>query len=98
MIKTYNGAQAGKLSFVRVLRGEIGDGATLNDTRVGGIFKMMGHTQNKVAKAVAGDVVALGRLEDVKTGTALSASGKAKGVAWPAPLKPVTATFLGSMV
>jgi elongation factor G len=91
VFKTYNGASAGKLSFARVLRGEIADGATLNGTRVGGIFKMMGHTQTKVAKAAAGDVVALARLEDIKTGTALSPSGKAKGPDWPAPLKPVFA-------
>jgi elongation factor G len=91
VFKTYNGAQAGKLSFARVLRGEIADGATLNASRVGGIFKMMGHNQTKVAKAVAGEVVALGRLEDIKTGTALSPSGKAAGVTWPAPMKPVFA-------
>ena len=91
VFKTYNLARAGKLSMVRVLRGEIADGATLNGTRVGGMFRMMGLNQDKVAKAGAGEVVALGRMDDVKTGDALTESGnRPDGMAdWPAPLDPL---------
>jgi len=91
VFKVYNGAQAGKLSYARVLRGEIADGATLNGVRVSGMFKMQGQQQNKVAKAGAGEVVALGRMDEIKAGDALSASGEATGVEWPAPITPVYA-------
>ena len=91
VFKVNNGAQAGKLSMARVWRGEISDGATLNGTRVSGMFKMLGQQQNKVSKAVAGEVVALGRMDDVKAGDILSASGSADGPAWPAPMTSVYA-------
>ena len=91
VFKTYNGAPAGKLSFARVWRGEIADGATLNDVRVGGVFKMFGAQQTKLAKAGAGSVVALARMEGVKTGDALSASGRSEGADWPDVMKPVFA-------
>ena len=91
VFKTYNGAQSGKLSYSRILRGEFADSANVNGTRISGIFKMMGQTQNKVAKAVIGEVVALGRLENIKTGTTLSASGAVENLDWPAPLEPVYA-------
>jgi elongation factor G len=42
VFKTYHLPRAGKLSMVRVLGGEIADGATLNGNRVGGQFTMTG--------------------------------------------------------
>ncbi|MAF49854.1 MAG: elongation factor G [Rhodospirillales bacterium] len=89
--KIYNGATSGKLTFARVWRGELADGTSLNGSRVSGIFKMMGLQQNKMSAAKAGDVVALGRVEDVKTGDALSPSGDASAADWPEPVTPVYA-------
>jgi elongation factor G len=43
-----------------------------DDARVGGIFVLRGDTQTKLADAVLGDTVALGRLEGVITGETLS--------------------------
>ena len=89
--KIYNGATSGKLTFVRFWRGEFTDGGSLNGSRVSGIFKMMGLAQNKISSARAGDVVALGRVEDVKAGDALSASIGAEAAPWPERITPVYA-------
>jgi len=93
VFKTYNLPRAGKLSMARVFGGEIADGATLDGHRVGGMFKLLGLHQDKVAKAEAGDVVALGRMDEVKTGDVLTASGKRPPglIEWPAPMTPLFA-------
>lgn len=91
VFKTYNGAAAGKLSFVRVWRGEIADGMSLNGVRIGGIARVFGAQQAKLTKAVAGEVVGLARMEGIKTGDVLSPSGKAAGADWPDLMKPVFA-------
>ncbi len=96
VFKTYHMPHTGKLALARVMRGEISDGASLNGERVSGVFHMLGHDQTKVAKAGAGEVVALGRMDAVKTGHLLTPSGKApEGAApWPAPLVPLFAVSL----
>ncbi len=91
VFKINNGAQAGKLSLARIWRGEITDGSTLNGVRVSGMYKMMGAQQNKIAKAGAGEVVALGRMDEVKAGDTLSPSGEVAGPDFPEPPKPVYA-------
>jgi elongation factor G len=76
VLKTFNGSH-GKLSLARVLNGALKDGAVLHrrdggDVRVGGMFALKGEAQTKLTEAKAGDTVALGRLEGVLTGEALS--------------------------
>lgn len=82
VLKTFYTPQGGKLSLVRVLAGELADGATLfggkgQEARIAGVFGNNGTAQVKLAKAVAGQTVALGRLEGVATGETVST---AKGV------------------
>lgn len=91
VFKTQHVPHSGKLTFARVLRGELADGAVLGSGRVGGVFRMMGTQQTKLPKVQAGMVVALGRMEGTKTGHVLTPGGKAPaGMAeWPKPLKPV---------
>jgi elongation factor G len=72
VLKTYYTPQGGKLSLVRVWQGEIQDGMTLNGVRVGGIYHLMGQQQQGVQMAGAGAIVALGRMEGIKTGDTLS--------------------------
>jgi elongation factor G len=85
-------ARSGKLSHVRVWSGEVRDSMQLGGERVGGLFRMFGNEQTKVDGAVAGDVVALGRLEEVKTGDVLTLSGRGEGGdPWDGPLPPVYA-------
>jgi elongation factor G len=79
LLKTFHTAHGGKLSLGRVLSGEFPDGAVFyggkgQDQRVAGIFSMMGQAANKLAKAAAGDTVALGRLDGMASGETISTS------------------------
>ena len=65
------------------MSGEIADGdaITLPDgtiERVAGIFSLHGEAQAKLDKAVAGDIVCLGRLDKAKRGDLISADGVAR--------------------
>ncbi len=91
VFKTVHAGHTGKLSYARVWRGPIRDGATLNGQRLGGIHKFMGDEPTKVAEADTGEVVALGRLETVATGDTVSPSGTAERLPFPAPPEPVYA-------
>jgi elongation factor G len=79
VLKTYHTSHGGKLSLARVLTGHLKDGAMLYrqdgaDTRVGGLFALRGETQIKLNEVGPGDTVALGRLDEVMTGDALSSA------------------------
>ena len=89
VFRTLHGSQTGKLSLARVWSGEISDGMTVSGSRISGLFTLFGQKQDKLAKAVVGAVVALGRMDAVATGDALSPSGNAKGSDWPQPLPPL---------
>ena len=89
VFKTLHVGQVGKMSIVRVLGGEITDGMTLKDERVSGIYHMSGHKHNKAAKGVPGDVVALGRMDTIKTGDLLNESGEGASELWPAAQPPL---------
>jgi elongation factor G len=83
ILKTFHSSHGGKLSLGRVLSGTLKDGALLRrhdggEARVGGMFALKGEGQTKLTEAVAGDTVALGRLEGVLTGETLTSG---KGVA-----------------
>ena len=83
VLKTKHVGQAGRQTVVRVMSGEIqdGDAITLPDgtsERVAGIFSLHGESQHKIDKAVAGDVVCLGRLDRAKRGDLISADGVAR--------------------
>ena len=71
VFKTYHVPHMGKLSLARVWQGEVVDGMTFEGERVSGLYHMMGQTQTKIPKAIEGDVVALGRMEHVRTGDIL---------------------------
>ncbi len=89
VFKTVHAGHAGKLSYGRVWRGEVKDAMTLNDHRVSGLHHVLGAKTEKLDKAVAGDVVALGRMDGIDTGDALSETGKDQGAPWPEPRKPL---------
>ncbi|MGV0024787.1 elongation factor G [Phormidesmis priestleyi] len=72
VLKTYFTPQGGKLSLVRVWQGTIQDGAVLNGVRVGGIYRLCGQQQQGLQTAQAGEIVALGRMEGIKTGDTLT--------------------------
>ncbi|AFY43618.1 elongation factor G [Nostoc sp. PCC 7107] len=72
VLKTYYTPQGGKLSLVRVWQGKLTDGIVLNGVRAGGLYRLMGQQQQSVNEAVAGEIVALSRMENIKTGDTLS--------------------------
>jgi elongation factor G len=72
VIKTYYTPQGGKISLVRVWQGTLTDGTILNGVRIGGLYRMMGQQQQSLTEANSGSVVALGRMEGIKTGDTLS--------------------------
>ncbi|NET35084.1 MAG: elongation factor G [Cyanothece sp. SIO1E1] len=71
VIKTYFTPQGGKLSLVRIWQGALKDGAILNGVRIGGLYQLRGMQQQSLSVAQAGMIVALGRLEGIKTGETL---------------------------
>src|SRR4029077_14508247 len=80
VFKTMHLQHGGKLSLVRLLAGHLDDGATLQSSsgesgRVSGILSVNGSYDTKRPSAEAGDTVALGKLDAIKTGDTLS-SGK----------------------
>src|SRR6185437_1818127 len=82
VLKTLNTAHAGKMSVVRVLSGQIGDGVTLASPereagRVAGTFKMLGQNFEKRGPAGPGEAAALAKLEYAKTGDTLTAGKQA---------------------
>ena len=93
VFKTSYAGHAGKLSFARVWRGTIRDGATLEAGRIGGILRFPGNEPEKVAEAGEGDLVALGRLDLAATGATL---GSGESLPFPEPPAPVYALAIGT--
>src|SRR3984893_9180281 len=83
VIKTFHTAHGGKMSVVRVLGGQVGDGTTFvtperEAGRVAGVFKLLGQASEKRGPAQAGETVALGKLEHAATGDTLTAGKQAQ--------------------
>ena len=92
--KTFHTAHGGKLTLARVLTGSFADGATVygpgGEERISGVFSLMGHEPAKRGEAKAGDTVAFGRLDSVKTGTTLNEEkGKKVAIETAATATPV---------
>lgn len=73
VMKTIHTSHGGKLSVARVLTGKISDSQELvtgdeRSGKVSGMYHLLGKDQTKIAEASAGETVALGKLDDVRTG------------------------------
>ena len=102
VFKTVHLQHGGKLSLTRLLAGHLDDGATLQSSsgesaRVSGISAVTCAHDTKRASAEAGETVALGKLDTVKTGDTLS-GGKTTpaALAHVEPLPPVLALALSA--
>lgn len=89
IFKTYYVPHVGKISLARVWRGGIKDGDKLGNLSAGNMSKTTGLTFSKVGEAAAGDVVAIGRQDELTTGQILTADGSAEDPLWPAPMPTV---------
>ena len=78
VLKTYFTPQGGQLSLVRVWQGEVKEGMSLNGVRAGGVYRLMGQQQIAIESQIAslGEIVAIARLEGIKTGDTLSSKEK----------------------
>ncbi|MFZ1773547.1 MAG: elongation factor G [Rhizobiaceae bacterium] len=100
VMKTVHTAHGGKLSIVRVLSGQVADAAETTtadgrQSRISGIYRMLGKDQSKQASAAMGETVALGKLDDIRTGDALVfGKGKPPVMAAAAPSQPIFAIAL----
>jgi elongation factor G len=83
LVQIFKTVQAGKLSYGRVWRGVLRDSATFDGVRVGGIQRFPGGEPARVPEADAGELVALGRLEGVATGTVLGDPGAQASLPFP---------------
>ena len=84
VMKTIHTPHGGKLSVARVLAGALADSSeiTASDGRAGrvsGLYRLLGRDQVKIASADEGMTVALGKLDDIRTGDT-AAAGKAPPV------------------
>lgn len=101
VFKTMHTKSGGKLSFARILTGDLPDSATVTgrngkDERAAGIFSIRGEETQKRGAAKAGDTVALGRLEGIHSGETITTSkGGINQIAISAPPQPVVAIGLG---
>ena len=100
VLKSLYTAHGGKLSLVRVLTGEFGEGTIVQRRQVRGARRrrvpLLGQDAEKRGAAKAGDTVALGRLEKVKSGETLSAEkGGGAQIKAPEPPEPVYGVAIG---
>jgi len=98
VLKTFHTTHGGKMSVVRLLAGQAGDGTTLmtpggESARVSGVFKLMGQHFEKRPQATAGETIAFGKLDSAKTGDTLSSGKQAPAALTQVkPFAPVLAT------
>jgi len=100
VLKTLHTTHGGKMSIVRLLAGQAGDGTTFlsgddEAGRVAGVFKMLGQSNEKRGPATVGEPVAFAKLEKAKTGDTLSAGKQPHpALAKVAPYPPVLAVAI----
>ncbi len=91
VFRTEYAGHTGKLSYARIWRGEIKEGMIVAGARPGGIYHFVNGELVKSPAAVAGDIVALGRLETVQTGETISTGPNEMILPFPEPPAPVYA-------
>ena len=95
VFKTIAEQHVGELNFVRLYSGgfkpgdEVVNSSRKANERVGQIFELNGHERSELESAVAGDIVALVKLKNTRTGDTLCRKSKEirlTGVEFPDPL------------
>lgn len=93
VLKSYHLPHAGKLSLVRIWAGRVEDGMTLSGMRVGGVYRLMGLQMEPIEAAEAGEIVALARMDEARTGQILHTGNAEPELPLPRvePAKPMFA-------
>jgi elongation factor G len=99
--KTVVHPQSGKLSIVRVRDGTLTSDAALIDAsqgglkvRASGMYRLQGKKQDAITTAQAGDIVAIARLEGVRTGDTLVSAPVAEALPVPEVSEPLYAVAI----
>jgi elongation factor G len=90
VIKTFQSGQAGRAALARIWRGQVKDGLTLGPDRVGSVSSTMGRKFTVKGSAGPGEVVALGRMAQVKSGDLIGEALHTRAD-WPDPPPAVAA-------
>jgi len=91
VFKSLHAGHAGKLSLARLFGSGLKDSGTLKGERIGGLYSIFGQRHDKIADAGAGQIVAIGRMEDVSTGDLLTEDRCVPMDVWPEILSPLYA-------
>jgi elongation factor G len=97
VVKTQNTSHGGKMSVVRMLAGQAGDGTTFltgdgEAGRVAGVFKLVGQSAEKRGAAALGETIGFAKLDKAKTGDTLTAGKQSHpAIARISPYPPVLA-------
>ena len=94
VLKTMYTAHGGKISLVRVLAGDFGEGTVVQgaraEERAASAFALLGQEAKKRAAGKPGDTLALGRLEKILSGETISSDkGGITQIKAPEPPEPV---------
>ena len=94
VFKISHGAAIGRLGLARAFGGPLTEGAELVGcdgarTRTGSLFTLQGGQTNKIARAAAGDIVGIAKIDAVQAGDRLSMSGTAPAAS-ESRARPVT--------
>ncbi|MGQ0456929.1 MAG: elongation factor G [Hyphomicrobium sp.] len=101
IFKSVHTKAGGKLSYARILAGDVPDNATFHgpdgkEERAAGIFTIRGEETAKRGPAKAGETVAFGRLDGMATGETISLTkGGVAQIASPEPPEAAVAVGLG---
>jgi elongation factor G len=102
VFKTVNDQFMGKLSYLRILSGRMAPDTTLvnlrsgKSTKAGHIYLLQGKQQEELPQAIAGDIVAIGKFDDLHVSDTVSnlASGtsapqlRVRPIKFPVPMVP----------
>jgi elongation factor G len=102
VFKTTNDQFMGKMSFLRILSGRVTPETTLvnlrsgKTTKAGHIYVLQGKQQEEVAEAIAGDIVAIAKFDDLHVSDTVSNMGgnttvsqlKVLPIKFPTPMVP----------
>ncbi len=81
VFKVINDKFVGNLSFIRVFSGKVNadqplvNARTGKSSRTGGLIQMQGKQQKPLTEAIAGDIVAVAKVEDLEIGDTVATSG-----------------------
>ena len=102
VFKTVNDQFMGKLSYLRILSGKLAHDTTIvnlrsgKTTKTGHIYMLQGKQQEEVHEAIAGDIVAIGKFDDLHVSDTISNVGgnttashlRVPPIKFPVPMVP----------